>query len=235
MLIESLFYSEDIKDWCVKIVDNARAASANPNDAKLQQEFVNSQVELARAIQTLLALLKETAKVKEALKVLQEAAGDTSAGDPSGLAAEDLNEFYKLCELIIKKIEEHYGGDKKADVQAGVVISREISAMVTKAGGLLSKMAKTAKAKEMTDKLDNSNKIICDNALKMKILAAVKAASGDDNTGQLKSSALGLKTQIQDTVNNVKALTLRHRVKQTEKQINALKLIATAVRKARFG
>jgi len=96
-------------------------------------------------------------------------------------------------------------------------------------------MAKTVKAKDFIDKLGNSSKVICDNALKMKILAAVKAASGDDNTGQLKSAAIGLKTQIQDVVNSVKALSLRHRVKQTEKQVSALKLIAAAVRKARFG
>jgi len=64
--------SDDIKEWCVKIVDNARLASANPNDLKYQKDFTGSQIELAKAIQVLTGLLKDNAKVKEALKALQE-------------------------------------------------------------------------------------------------------------------------------------------------------------------
>lgn len=225
-----------VRDLVAKMVDLAKQLAENPNDPALSRALADSQIELAKAIAHLAGLLVQGDKdLQEALRALAEAAGDKSDEDPSGINALDLNEFYKLCALINTRLWDNWGDNKETNVQAAVTISKEIATLVTKAGKLLAGMAKTVKAKDAGAKFDMNAKIISDNALKMKILAAVKAAAGEDTGRQVGSAAMGLKTQVTDCVNTVKATVLRHRVKQTEKQISALKLIAAAVRKARFG
>jgi hypothetical protein len=228
--------SNVVKDLIGKVVDLARLVAENPNDPLLAKQLADAQIALAKAIANLAGLtVKGDKDLQAALAALAEAAGDQSGEDPSGINALDLNEFYKLCALINTRLWDNWGDSKNTEVKAAVTISKEIAVLVTKAGKLLAGMAKTVKAKDAGQKFDNNAKVISDNALKMKILAAVKAASGEDTGRQVGSAAMGLKTQVTDCVNTVKATVLRHRVKQTEKQISALKLIAAAVRKARFG
>ena len=227
--------NDAVRDWAQRVVAAARAASANPDDPAAQAEMARCQNELAKAIAVLLGLTGKggNSAVAAAMKGLQDAIG---SGDDAGKEKDSgdaalASEFYAIAAQIIKTINENFKGDVKADVGT----SREIALLSAKANKCLQGIAKSVKNQQFRDQLLNSGKIITDNSLKLKILAAVKVSGGNDDTGQVASAARGLKTQVEDIVSQVRAGSLRHRLQATAKQIAALRLIAEAVRKARLG
>lgn len=226
--------NDAVREWAQKVVAAARAASANPDDPAAQAEMARCQNELAKAIAVLLGLTGKgnNKAVADAMKGLQDAVGaDDSKGEQDPADAKLASEFYAIAAQIIKTVKENFKGDVKADVAT----SREIALLSAKANKALAAIANTVKNQQFKDQLLNSGKIINDNALKLKIVCAVKVSGGNDDTGQTASAANGLKTQVEDIVSIVRAGSLRHRLQATTKQIAALRLIAEAVRKARLG
>jgi hypothetical protein len=223
-----------VRDWAQRVVAAARAASANPDDPAAQAEMARCQNELAKAIAVLLGLTGKgnNSAVAEAMKGLQDAIGgpDDGAKEKDTGDAALASEFYIIAAQIIKTINDNFKGDVKADVGT----SREIALLSAKANKCLQGLAASVKNQQFKDQLLNAGRIITDNSLKLKILAAVKVSGGNDDTGQVASAAQGLKTQVEQIVSQVRAGSLRHRLQATAKQIAALRLIAEAVRKARL-
>jgi hypothetical protein len=227
--------NDAVREWAQRVVAAARVASANPDDPEAQAEMARCQNELAKAIAVLLGLTGKgnNSAVAEAMKGLQDAVGgqDDSNKEKDSGDAKLASEFYAIAAQIVKTINDNFKGDVKADVGT----SREIALLSAKANKCLQGLASSVKNPQFKDQLSNSGKIITDNSLKLKILAAVKVSGGNDDTGQVASAAAGLKVQVEDIVSIVRAGSLRHRLQATTKQIAALRLIAEAVRKARLG
>jgi hypothetical protein len=215
------------------VLEAARRVAANPNDLAAQAALSDAQKGLAAAIQALVNLAKGKTKkeVDEALRSLNEATKD----DPKASAATSKNaaEFLKRAETLLKDIMAIWGEGVKTDVKTGVMKARELAAKVNDLAKLLEEIVPTVTAEKFKKTLLNGARIIRDNGLKLKILAAVKAAGGEDDAGQVAAAARGLAVQIKQIMNDVSALSLQYRVQQTEKQAMILKKIAEAVRKGR--
>lgn len=226
-----------VRDLAAQVVESARIASENPDDAKAQEDMATKQNELAMAIGKLLSMIGkgEDQNIANALKDLEDAliAEKSSSEEDTGDAAL-ANNFFKIADNIRNLITSNFENGKTGDVNKNVETAREIGSLSTQANKALAALAKTVKSDTFKTQISNGGKIVADNALKLKILAAVKVSGGDDETGQVASAALGLKVQIEDIVSQLKAGFLRHRVQATARQTLALKKIAEAVRKARF-
>lgn len=229
--------SDLVRELASKVVDAARRAAENPDDPKAQEEMSRYQNELALAIGKLLGLTGKghDQNVADALKDLEDAlvSENGSSDNDSGDAAL-ANNFFKIADDMIKKIKSNFDENKASDVKKDVETARDIAILSSQANKALQELSKTVKADQFKSQISNSGKIIADNALKLKILAAVKVSGGDDNTGQVASAAHGLRVQVEEIVSQLKAGFLRHRVQATAKQTLALKKIAEAVRRARF-
>jgi len=225
--------ADEVRNWVLKVLEAARRVAANPNDLAAQAALSDAQKGLAAAIQALVNLAKGKTKkeVDEALRSLNEATKD----DPKASAATSKNaaEFLKRAETLLKDIMAIWGEGVKTDVKTGVMKARELAAKVNDLAKLLEEIVPTVTAEKFKKTLLNGARIIRDNGLKLKILAAVKAAGGEDDAGQVAAAARGLAVQIKQIMNDVSALSLQYRVQQTEKQAMILKKIAEAVRKGR--
>jgi hypothetical protein len=58
----------------------------------------------------------------------------------------------------------------------------------------------SVKNQQFRDQLLNSGRIITDNSLKLKILAAIKVSGGNGDTGQVASATQGLKIPVEEIV-----------------------------------
>lgn len=230
--------SDKVRELAANVVNSARKAAENPDDPKAQAEMAKYQNELASAIGELLSLIgKGTDKnVANALKDLEDVVSSNSgqSSDQDSGDASLANNFFAIASEISNLIKTNFENNVSNDVQKDVEIARAIATLSTKANKALQELSKTVKAETFKSQIINSGKIISDNALKLKILSAVKVSGGDDSTGQVSSAAIGLKKQTEDIVSQLKAGFLRHRVQSTAKQALALKKIAEAVRKARY-
>jgi len=223
---------EEVKLWCKRVVDAARKAAANPNDAQAQADLAYAQQELSKAINKLVALTKGGADVREALSLLELSARDSQKEEFDALTAQ-INAFMKAADQALNEIKQNFGSGAKLTPQRLVETARGIAQTGRELSRLLKELANAVKEDEFKEQLINCSKILNDKGLQLKILAAVKASEGGDSGGQVKSAALGLGTQLEGVKDTVRALALRFRVRNTEKQTQILKQIAALVRKGR--
>jgi hypothetical protein len=226
----------EVRKWIKLVMDAAKKVAANPDDAAAQAELSQAQQGLQKAIQKLVVLTgkdeKSRKELEDALKGLEDAVREDHKDNQPQLKG--AGEFLQKAEAALKEIQDFFAESVKLDVKDGVVKAKELFAKVSTMAKLLEDMAATINVPSFKQQLINASKILRDNALKMKILATVKAASGEDESGQLAAAARGLGVQIKEIVNDVRALSLRHRVEKTEAQARALKKIAEAVRRGRM-
>jgi len=97
----------------------------------------------------------------------------------------------------------------------------------------LKEMAKNTNNPQVKQALLSGAAILQDNAMKLKILAAVKGSQGDQGDNSVQSAVLVMKNELTAIMNNISSLNLKHSVKNTEKQADILKNIANQVRRER--
>jgi hypothetical protein len=244
----------EVRKWIKLVMDAAKKVAANPDDAAAQAELSQAQQGLQKAIQKLVVLTGKDEKSRKELEDALKGKWSTAIGTSPVLTIHYIGledavredhkdnqpqlkgagEFLQKAEAALKEIQDFFAESVKLDVKDGVVKAKELFAKVSTMAKLLEDMAATINVPSFKQQLINASKILRDNALKMKILATVKAASGEDESGQLAAAARGLGVQIKEIVNDVRALSLRHRVEKTEAQARALKKIAEAVRRGRM-
>eukprot|EP01121_Diplochlamys_sp_Union-15-3_P001853 TRINITY_DN11607_c0_g1_i1.p1 TRINITY_DN11607_c0_g1~~TRINITY_DN11607_c0_g1_i1.p1 ORF type:complete len:379 (-),score=98.18 TRINITY_DN11607_c0_g1_i1:58-1194(-) len=223
---------QGVRLWSKNIVEAAKKADANPNDAKAQAEFANAQGELGKAINKLVALSRGGVDVSEALNLLNISTKDAAKGEEDGLSSQ-IKAFLEAADRALADIQKYFGPSVKLSAQQLVENARNIALTGRELSKLLQNLGTAVKDDAFKHQLVTCSQILNDKGLQLKILAAVKASEGGDQGGQVKSGAQGLGQQIKQVKDTVRSLALRFRLRNTQKQTQILKQIAALVRKGR--
>lgn len=226
---------DDLKKWARNLVEASYKAAENPDDPNAQAALQNAQKMLNDAVGRVTNLTRgKNADLDEALRLLQQSTQDEEE-EMGGELMKLIREFQDEAMKVKKEIQSNYGKDApSSDTQALITNAKDTQASAKKLAGLLRSMHKLlGDDPQFRDNILNCSHIINDKGLQLKILAAVKASEGGDSGGQVSSAALGLETQVDHVLEQVRNLALRSRVKNTERITRIMKRIAAAVRRGR--
>jgi len=93
---------------------------------------------------------------------------------------------------------------------------------------LLRDLAARSPDKAFAAQLNQHANILSDRALQVKMITAVKAASGDTSTDQVRSASNGLKNSITETMEALITAALKKRLAATIDQVHAIDRITEA-------
>eukprot|EP01130_Rhizamoeba_saxonica_P018350 TRINITY_DN9146_c0_g1_i1.p1 TRINITY_DN9146_c0_g1~~TRINITY_DN9146_c0_g1_i1.p1 ORF type:complete len:811 (-),score=236.42 TRINITY_DN9146_c0_g1_i1:67-2280(-) len=216
--------AEELNIANARLVSAAKLSAQDPDNVQHQQEFNNAQQDLNRIIQQIAAIVNPDA-YEEELDMADESedtSSNTSAGaqvvfDAANSALTLLEGFLDVNNLNPQEILQNAG---------------TIASETKKIASALRKLAKEIDDPTFKEALISAAALISDNALKFKILAAVRASAGDDDdSDQLIFAAKGLKQIISEVVNDISALQLQHSIRNTQRQTDIIKKIAENVRR----
>jgi len=220
-----------------RIIETAKLTARYPDEPKYQQALNKAQKDLINVVTKIAGLTAPTV-VDENIHELEDTVNEVPSQTPklSQQNQSSINNVLQLGEDLMTKMDNLINMDfMTKSVEEMMNSTTQITNEVKDVAMALKEMAKQTTNPQVKQALINSSNVIQDNARKLKILAAVKAAQGNNNEddNSLQSALLVLKSQMSSVMNEVTALNLQHSVKNTEKQTRILKTIANQVRKVR--
>jgi len=222
----------DLEEANKRIIEAAKMASKFPDNPEYQNNLQNAQKQLINIVQRITNLTAPSISNDEfdELNSTTDEVFSRNSNLPSAI-----NNVMSMADDVMKRMDQILNLDflnmSAEDLMKNTnLITKEVKDVAN----ALKEMARNTTNPTLKNALLSGSAIITDNAMKMKILGAVKASQGNDgNDRTLENAILGMKSEMGRIMNDVGALNLQHSVKNTEKQASILKKIANNVRRAR--
>jgi len=188
------------------------------NSAEDKQLLVAAQQALASAMQDVIKLVTKeenfTGELRHALDMLQE-----------NFAQQDVDPILEKATGILKMIQDTL---LAADCKTKLDLSKQTFNEVRGLCKLLKELAATTEDKSLQAKITDYSNIINDCSLQVKIITCVKAASGAENTDQVKQANAGLKRAIKEVMEILVVASLKSHTAQTVNQVRAISRVLEA-------
>jgi len=233
LMEQLLALSPELQQANQRIIEAAKLAARYPDNPQYQQNLQQAQKELISIVHKIANLTAPGVSDAQLIE-LDNAAQETPRNQGPLQNQGSINALLRLGDNVMKKMEDILNMDfMNKSAEEIMLSSNEITKEVREIANHLKELAKQTTNPTLKQALLSGAAVIQDQAMKMKILTAVKASQGSNDDKTIQSAMLVMKNEIGRIMNDVSALNLQFSVKNTEKQTNILKNIANQVRRAR--
>jgi len=203
---------KEVKFHCGNVIEFAELVRKNPNDPLAQEKLTAAQRDLGNAIQKVVDLTTYDRDVNDAMKDMNNA----QSGGTEALALES-------GQKILDEIAAFFGNPNKQMTPAeSIAAAKALAAKAAEFANQLKEMANNTKDPVFKEKLLHAAKICRDGGVQIKILAAVRAAGGEDKGNTVGNSAKGLQTNIQEIMKVIRSESIRTKFRNTVKTTMAI-------------
>jgi len=214
-----------------RVIEAAKLASRYPDNPQYKNDLQQAQKELIGVVQRITNL---TAPQISNENFVELETTTREVFTQNNLQSQGLNNVMGLADNVMKKMEQLLGSNlMNMSVEEMMKNTNLLTKEVKDVSNALKEMAKNVTNPQLKQALLSGAAILQDNAMKLKILAAVKGSQGDQGDNSVQSAIMVMKNELGSIMNNISSLNLKHSVKNTEKQAEILKKIANQVRRER--
>ena len=208
------------------VQDAVQKVRDNP-DEKAFKALDEAQRNLGHSIEAVIELTVGKNGFSEAMRLLH--------GDE-----EDWNIFQEIQDLV-DAVDDFMASQDKLSPEDFIKRAKELAVQCNALSAKLRKLAEHVDDKVQKEQLLTAAKVIRDKGIQLKMLTAVRVATGnyDDKTtqsgemDQVKNSSRGLKSFLKDTDSILHVIALKRRVKSANRRAKALKNILDIYRKVK--
>ena len=194
------------------VIHRAKIASGDPNNLEKQIALDESQRLLADNIKDVIMLTSTAAKELDDLLKTILSDDDVVIGN-----------IFEVAQKIINDILNFIQNSELNDPQKVVMEAKDIANITNQLSVMVRKLADSSTDPKEKEQLIQFSRFMRDRATQVKMLAAVKAASGGQDTGQVTCSADGLKNTVTECVSFLRATELKRRRKATTERAQRIR------------
>lgn len=199
-----------LRKYADDVIHFAQIAAADPDNLDKQIQLDEAQRLLADGMKNVIFL---TSSVADELRNLMNAIVHEDDGS---------NNVFALADSLIAEISKFVDNIEHSSPKDVVLQAKELTNLTNQLAALIRKYAEQTPDAKIKDQLIQLSRFMRDRATQVKMIAAVKVASGGD-AGQVSSAAVGLRSTLKESVSLLTTSELKRRREKTVARVEQLR------------